>query len=182
MQKLLLKKNIYMGFAILISYVVGFYTPALLQKISRSTAPTNSNIFTPESVLASGVDSSTSVNPYTGESAEARKGTVAATLNNVVLLNKIMLGNNTEQDLEQYKQIVEAIKNLINPLSAIGMFHFFTIDEWLTADNQPGRQLVGLLYLQSHKEEFTTARQNLVKKIQSTTKSNLLLDMIKKTL
>lgn len=182
MQNLSLKQNIYCGFAILISYAVGFYTPALLQKVSRSQASTNSNIFTPESVLATGVDSATSVNPYTGQSGEARKDTIAATLNNVVLLNKIMAGKDTEQNPGQYKQIIEVIQKLITPLNAIGMFHFFTVEEWLAADNQPGRQLVGLLYLQNYKEELTQARKDLIKKIQKTTKSTLLLDMIKKTL
>lgn len=183
MQNSLFKKYSCIGLALTATYAAGFYTPVLLRHCtSRQTTP-NAGIFTPESVLASGVDAATSVNPYTGESAEGvRKGTVAATLNNVVLLNKIMLSSQTERNLGKYEQILGNIQSLIKSLSAIGMFHFFTIDEWLAANDQPGRQVVALLYLQNYTSELTTARQAQLQHIQATTKSDLLRDAIKKTL
>lgn len=43
------------------------------------------NAFTPEKMLPAGIDEAEVTNPYTGEKRKARKGTVAATINNIAL-------------------------------------------------------------------------------------------------
>src|ERR1019366_5995254 len=79
--------------------------------------------YTPESILPKGVDDTVSVNPYTGESGPARKGTVAATVNNVALLNKLLLAPQAPQNEKEINQIIQTIDPLIPSLKSIGMFN-----------------------------------------------------------
>jgi len=107
--------------------------------------------YTPEKILPDGVDTSRSVNPYTGETGEARKGTVAATLNNTALLNHLL----ADGKIKETEEIVKAIRILIPSLKVVGVFNLFTPLEWLSSKDQPGRILCAILYLQAYPQEIT---------------------------
>lgn len=108
--------------------------------------------FTPDSVLPDGVDVSISTNPYTGKSAPARKGTVAATLNNVARLNKLLMEANREQDVQA---LIEAIDKLIPSLDAIGVFDLFEPAYWIGEGEQLGRVAAIMLYFKHYPEKLT---------------------------
>lgn len=108
----------------------------------------------PESILPAGVDSTVSVNPYTGESRETRKGTIAATLNNVALLNRL-LTLETEESKKAVKEISATVADLIPSLNAIGMFDFFEPTYWIGIGEQPGRLLVISLFFKHYPEKYT---------------------------
>jgi hypothetical protein len=139
-------------------------------------------VFSPEEILPDGVDNSISVNPYTGESGPARKGTVAATLNNIALLNKILSESSSEKNLSKINPIMEAISSLAGSLKVIGMFDLFTIEEWIGSDQQPGRILAAVLYLQKYPTEITPEICQRLENIKTSTKSNLLAEEIQKAL
>ncbi len=137
--------------------------------------------YTPESILPKGVDDSVSVNPYTGESGPARKGTVAATVNNVALLNKLLLAPQSAQNEKEIDQIIQTIEPLIPSLKSIGMFHFFTVSEWLADDKQqPGRALVGILYLEKFPQELNDNLRTNLNMIYRNSNNTLLKEHIKK--
>jgi hypothetical protein len=139
--------------------------------------------YTPEKILPSGVDESISVNPYTGESGSARKGTVAATLNNVALLNKLLLQPASAQNDRNIKQIIQAIESLLPSLKVVGMFHFFSIEEWLSDDKrQPGRTLVGVLYLQKYPKELNADVKKTLARIHKESSIKVLNEHIEKLL
>jgi hypothetical protein len=133
----------------------------------------NNNIgpLTPDQVLPEGVDSTNSVNPYTGESAPARKGTVAATLNNIAYLNTMLLTDREEGFIQQTK---EAIVELLPSLRAIGVFDLFTIEEWLTTKDQQGRIFAAVLYLQKYPEKKTQIILEKLLQIREAVSSELL--------
>ena len=113
--------------------------------------------FTPESILPAGVDSSISINPYTGESGNARKGTVAATLNNVARLNQLFLQEETPEQKNAIVEISNAIDQLIPSLQIVGMFDLFEPIHWIGEGEQPGRVLALLLYFKHYPEKCTPA-------------------------
>lgn len=120
--------------------------------------------FTPEAILQEGVDSTISINPYTGESGTARKGTVAATLNNVARLNQLLSQEETEQQREEIRQISDAIDQLIPSLQVIGVFDMFEPTYWIGSGEQPGRILALSLYFKHYPEKYTPAlREQLIK-------------------
>lgn len=144
---------------------LGVFLPILLFSCvvgTKNQVPQASGrAFTPEKILPQGVDETISINPYTGESGYTRKGVIAATLNNVALLNKLLANSNKETAL-QVKEITEAIIGLIPSLRAVGIFNLFSIEEWIAAQEQPGRMMVGVLYLQQYPSEISDkARQKL---------------------
>lgn len=112
----------------------------------------SSKPFTPEGIFADGLDATTVENPYTGGKAFARKGTVAATLKNIALLNELL---SKSDHSEQVNTILQEVHKLIPSLIAIGVFDFFEPLEWISNNGQPGRQLVGLLYLETHRERLS---------------------------
>lgn len=136
----------------------------------------NKTIFTPESILPAGVDNSLSTNPYTGESGTARKGTVAATLNNVALLNKALLEK--VENKEQIDSLMAAISNLIPSLQYIGVFDLFTPEEWLSDVSQPGRILAALLYLEKFPQKKTKQIDVHLHHIQTKTKIRVITEKI----
>lgn len=146
----------------------------------KSDAPSDSqNVFTPESVLPAGVDSSASVNPYTGESGEARKGTVAATLNNIALLNKLLPGAKSEEEKKQISDLVAAVDSLMPSLRVVGMFDLFTANEWLSSPNQPGRVMAAVLYLKRYPQEISPEVRRTLVRTEKFTKIKLLKSNIK---
>jgi hypothetical protein len=140
------------------------------------------DLFTPENILPSGVDSTISTNPYTGESGHARKGIVAATLNNIALLNTLMSENTSSDNQLKIQKIVDAIKPLISSLRFVGIFDLFTPYEWLSTDTQPGRCLVAVLYLQQNPQNITTEIKQYLAQIQNQTKIKLFSDTIKQVM
>lgn len=139
-------------------------------------------VFTPESILPAGVDSAISTNPYTGESGPARKGTVAATLNNIALLNKLLSEKLSSNDPTKLQGIIEAITSLIPSLRVIGIFDLFTPEEWLSSDTQPGRLLAAVLYLQQYPQNITSKIKKRLLQIQNQTTIKILSESIAKTL
>jgi hypothetical protein len=113
--------------------------------------------FTPESILPAGVDSTTSTNPYTGESGTARKGTVAATLNNVAKLNQLLSQEENAERKQEILEISNAINQLIPSLQVIGMFDLFEPSHWIGSGEQPGRILALSLYFKHYPEKYTPA-------------------------
>ncbi len=139
-------------------------------------------VFTPENLLPAGVDSAVVINPYTGESGAARKGTVAATLNNIALLNTLLLDKNASNDSARVQEIKDAIISLVPSLKVIGVFDLFSPEEWLLSDRQPGRVLAAVLYLQTYPEAITAPLKERLLKIQGHTHVNILSESIEKTL
>ena len=123
--------------------------------------------FTPEDILPDGDDHTTSVNPFTGFRGRARKGTVAATLNNIALLDQLF-SNNANQ--EQIADIKKAVIELMPSLKAIGVFDFFSPIEWFNLEHL-GRTYVALLYLKYYPDEINKEIADKLKKINQTTQN-----------
>jgi hypothetical protein len=127
--------------------------------------------FTPESILPAGVDSTISTNPYTGESGNVRKGTVAATLNNVARLNQLLSQEETAERKKEIMEISTAIDQLIPSLQIIGIFDLFEPIHWIGNGEQPGRILALSLYFKQYPEKYTSVLReqlfNVKKKISS---------------
>ncbi len=118
--------------------------------------------YTPQSQLKDGVDSCISINPYTQESGEARKGTIAATLNNVALLNHLLKSETKTQEIEE---IIEILDSLLVPLRNTGMFHLFDPIEWIGDGHQEGRVLLTALYLKKFPQEMNKEISNVLQKL-----------------
>ena len=148
----------------------------------KSMENSQKEVFTPESVLPTGVDSTFSTNPYTGESGPARKGTVAATLNNIALLNALLSEKISSNDQIKAEAIIEAMTSLIPSLSFVGVFDLFTPEEWLSSKTQPGRVLAAVLYLQKYPQNITSEIKQRLLQIQAQTKIQILSAAIAKAL
>ena len=137
---------------------------------------TSKEVFTPHTILADGVDSAISTNPYTGEQGPARKGTVAATVNNVALLNKALTAE--VPDDKHIEALIDAMKALIPSLRVIGMFDVLSVDAWLADDKQPGRILIAALYLQNYPKEMTPEIRQRLNTIKAQTKIKHIIQTI----
>lgn len=131
-------------------------------------------MFTPEDILPDGDDHTLCINPFTGFQGKARKGTVAATLNNIALLDRLFLENANK---EQIPNITKAIVELMPSLKAVGIFDFFSPIEWIDPKH-PGRTYVALLYLKYYPEEVN---REIIDKLQEI-KHPLLQSQIKSLL
>ena len=65
---------------------------------------------------------------------------MAATLNNIALLDRLLLENS---ELEQINQIKEEITKLLSSLKVVGIFDLFKLEEWISDIND----LVGFMWL-----------------------------------
>ncbi len=130
------------------------------------------NICTPEKILPSGDDFTLVTNPFTGHSEKARKGTVAATLNNLALLNQLLSAPNV--DSCQVYQIKDSIIPLLPSLKAIGIFDFFSLEEWINCPQNHGRIYISLLYLKQYPSELTKNISNQLTEIKQVTNSKFL--------
>lgn len=133
--------------------------------------------FTPEKILPVGVDGTISINPFTGESAPVRKGTVAATLNNIALLNHLLAAN-SEKSRDEVQCIKEAVVELLPSLRAVGVFDLFSIEEWISTNDQLGRIFVAVLYLQRYPDKSSEIISQKLTGIYETTSSDLLKNEI----
>lgn len=111
------------------------------------------SLFTPDLILPDGADTTVSVNPYTQETGPVRKGTVAATLSNIAVLNRLFSSPDSQKE-SLVIEITEAVQRLLPSLRVIGVFDLFSIEEWLGAHTQQGRLYVTALYLQRYPEEI----------------------------
>jgi hypothetical protein len=134
--------------------------------------------FTPESVLPAGADSNISINPYTGESGYARKGTVAATLNNVARLNQLLSQEETPELKKEIVEISTAIDQLIPSLQAIGVFDLFEPTYWIGKGEQPGRILALSLYFKQYPEKYTVALKEQLFKVRENISSSYLREQL----
>ncbi len=107
--------------------------------------------FTPEDILSDGEDHTNAVNPFTGFQGRARKGTVAATLSNIALLDRLFLEEGNENQIHDIKN---AVIELLPSLRAVGMFSLFDPLEWVNNEKHWGRIYIGLLYLRQFSEEI----------------------------
>lgn len=136
--------------------------------------------FTPEAILPAGDDTTLAINPYTGESGTARKGIIAATLNNVVLLNNALTQEPLNRDY--INALEQAVRDLIVSLNNVGVFDLFTPYEWLASDDQPGRALVALLYLQHYPHKVNALITQKLHDIRDTTSLDHVKEAIRLTL
>ncbi len=151
--------------------MLGYSTIALA---TSADVKENNLVSTPETLLPAGVDVTDAVNPYTGEKGSARKGTVAATVNNIATLNQLLLAAPSDSNNQKIDELSEAIKKLLPSLRVVGMFDFFTAAEWLGHDElQPGRVLVAIYYLQLYPKEITPDIKAQLKNIDSKKSTHL---------
>lgn len=134
--------------------------------------------YTPESILPEGVDSTISINPYTGESGYTRKGIVAATLNNVARLNALFTQEETSEQRKEIAEILTAVDGLISSLQAVGIFNLFEPTDWIGEGEQPGRVAVICLYFQRYPEKYTPPLQEQLKRVKSKISSLYLQNQI----
>ncbi len=134
--------------------------------------------YTPESILPAGVDSTLSINPYTGESGEVRKGTVAATLNNIAHLNSLLALDETPDIQNQIIEISSAIQQLIPSLQAVGLFDLFELTYWIGTGEQPGRVLTAILYFKTYPQKCTPSLKQQLIEARNKFKSPYLLELI----
>lgn len=134
--------------------------------------------FTPESILPAGADSTISINPYTGESGNVRKGTVAATLNNVVRLNQLLSQEETPERKKEIMDISTAIAQLIPSLQIIGVFDLFEPTYWIGNGEQPGRILALSLYFKQYPEKCTPVLREQLFKVKENVSSPYLREQL----
>ena len=148
------------------------------KKIVTALSSAEAGLFTPESVLPAGVDSTVSINPYTGESGSVRKGTVAATLNNVARLNQLLSQEETPECKREIIEISTAIDQLIPSLQFIGVFDLFEPIYWIGNGEQPGRILALALYLKHYPEKYTPALKEQLFKVKKNIFSSHLREQL----
>ena len=151
-----------------------FVSKILANDVSTGLAP---KPFTPEAILPDGQNTTISTNPYTGESRSVRKGVVAATLNNVAILNKMIASDASEKELQP---IIIEITKLIPSLHYVGIFNMFTPEEWLNSETQPGRVLAGILFLELYPVKITDDIKGILKGIKAKTQYKILIKEIAK--
>ena len=127
--------------------------------------------FTPDSILKEGEDFTISVNPYTQESGKTRKGTIAATLNNVARLNLLLAQPLSLQQAEEIGALIKAIEELIPSLRVVGMFDFFEPIYWIGEGEQLGRIIVILLYFKHYPQELTPPLRQKIESLTSLSSS-----------
>lgn len=136
---------------------------------------------TPEALLPNGVDAAIITNPYTGESGMARKGTVGATLDNIHTLNHLLNNTPSNENTQKIQAIMKVQAALIPSLKIIGLFDFFNASEWLMhAKEQPGRCLIGLIYLQKNPEKMTPEVKKILNQLKTKSQNDYLQIQLKK--
>ncbi|MBY0282298.1 MAG: hypothetical protein K2W94_09150 [Alphaproteobacteria bacterium] len=142
--------------------------------VNEETSPV-----TPETILPDGIDKSIIINPYTNQKIEGRKGSVAAAIHNITLLNKLLnFEELTSKQLNELAHIETAMKEVIPVLAGVGIFDLFTINEWLNSNDQPGRVFVGLLYLEQNLSKINEPTKGELKKIKQITKVSVIAEKI----
>ena len=129
-------------------------------------------VATPENLLPDGVDAAMVTNPFTGNSAHARKGTVAAMLHNVALLNtKLQAPELSEKEWGLVEELQNQITGLLPSLDVIGVFDLFNAEEWVS-ETQLGRTMTITLYLKENPSKRTESLKNKLKLFLANHKKN----------
>lgn len=153
----------YVASAQILALTLGLGSAHAQATTDKSVYKAAEKISTPESVLPDGVDTMSVTNPFTGRSRPARKGTVAATLNNVALLNtKLQEKNITDTDWTLIQEIQSHIIKLLPSLDVIGVFDLFDAEEWIS-DTQLGRTMTITLYLKENPSKVTDSVKKKLK-------------------
>lgn len=105
-----------------------------------------------------------------------RKGTVAATIQNISILNNLMLNNGDEKEIAQ---LVEEQRPLCKGLWAIGLTEVQPIPLWINDPNQPGRTLVAVIMLQECPQLITKEVREYLQKIRAKQHSSLQAEIDK---
>jgi hypothetical protein len=101
----------------------------------------------------------------------ARKGTIKATFDNIDLLDALFRGEAPgKARQEKIDGILEGVADLMPALSAVGLFRIFRASEWLQGNENPGRILVCLTYLETHLQQASPEEQSrLLARLQQIT-------------
>lgn len=103
---------------------------------------------TAEEILSNEANSSISINPITKEQGEVRKGTIAATIANSLLLDELIAKPSlTDQQQQQLVKAIIDLDDLIISGNYVGIYDFFTVEEWLNNTQRHGRVMAALLFL-----------------------------------
>ena len=103
-----------------------------------------------------------------------RKGTIAATVLNAALFDKLIKMPNSPEKDKQITQLINDQKPLMVSLKDIGFFEFVTPLETLQSSNgKEGKALIGVLYLQQNPTEVTPEVTAQLKQLLKTTSPEL---------
>lgn len=96
---------------------------------------------------------------------KARKGTIAATIKNVLQLDDLLNNNGSE---EKIREILEDQKPLVQGLYAADLFKLYPIEDWLNEPERPGKAMVAVLTLQKCPELMTDKIRDVLQKLMKT--------------
>ncbi len=94
----------------------------------------------------------------------ARKGSIAATLLNAAKYTDLMTHPHSADRSKEIEQIVADVTELLPALEAVGLFSFFSLEEWLNGvhSNNEGRAFVAIVYLMNYPQHLnSTLRDQL---------------------
>ncbi len=87
----------------------------------------------------------------TKDGVKVRKGTLLALFVNAQEFNRLVGKPDSPEKQKQIDKIVADLREVIPTATNLGLFKFFTPDEWIEDSSEyPGRALVGLIYLEKN--------------------------------
>lgn len=86
---------------------------------------------------------------------QMRKGSIKATIENINAMNRILTMPEGNDRTEKLQAVIKVVQSLIPALDKVGCFSFFTLDEWIQDEQNQGRILVGLLYMEHDPKSVT---------------------------
>jgi len=101
---------------------------------------------TPEQILADGKDT------FAKKGVTIRKGSVAALIMNVQLLNAKLKSKETGEHVER---IIKDLRAAMPALEAIDVMSVFQASDWFESEARPGNVMVGVLFLQQFPQYLT---------------------------
>ncbi|MBN8511673.1 MAG: hypothetical protein J0L79_01395 [Rickettsiales bacterium] len=113
-----------------------------------------SEIKTEKTLLPDGVEAINAKNPYTGEEGLIRKGTVNSVIQNVAMLDRFFQSKGATADA--LKKFDHDIKPFMDSIWTTGIFNLFSILEWLSDSNKPGRIYMSILVLKHYPNLLTS--------------------------
>jgi len=149
----------------------GKIKPKKRGKYNMNDAVEGNKILSDENVMKDEENIAKLINPYTGESFEGRKGSIAATIKNIATLNK-MIKERTKT--EELNQAINEFSKLMDVCNAAGMFDLFEPQEWLNSREQPGRVLAAIILLQKHPQKANKESLEILKKLQHDTPYDII--------
>ncbi len=101
---------------------------------------------TPEQILADGKDT------FAKKGVTIRKGSVAALIMNVQLLNVELKAHESSDKVEG---AIKDLREAIPALEAIDVMNVFQVSDWFESEERPGNVMVGVLFLQQFPQYLT---------------------------